>query len=74
VQHDHDEGETFGQYQARGIEAFRSTWRARWGSEPPPVAVAASILVGPTAELRETYAAYDLERRTQGIAASRPRG
>jgi alkanesulfonate monooxygenase SsuD/methylene tetrahydromethanopterin reductase-like flavin-dependent oxidoreductase (luciferase family) len=36
--------------------------------------VAASILVGSTAELREKYAAYDLERRTQGIAASRPKG
>ncbi|MBN8944946.1 MAG: LLM class flavin-dependent oxidoreductase [Rhizobiales bacterium] len=74
VHHDHAEGETFGQYQARSIEAFRSAWREKWGTEPPPVAVAASILVGPTAELRETYAAYDLERRTQGIAASRPKG
>jgi alkanesulfonate monooxygenase SsuD/methylene tetrahydromethanopterin reductase-like flavin-dependent oxidoreductase (luciferase family) len=36
--------------------------------------VAASILPGTTAELRETYAAYDYERRTQGMAASRPRG
>jgi alkanesulfonate monooxygenase SsuD/methylene tetrahydromethanopterin reductase-like flavin-dependent oxidoreductase (luciferase family) len=36
--------------------------------------VAASILVGTTAELREKYAAYDLERRTLGIAASRPKG
>ncbi|MCX8997407.1 LLM class flavin-dependent oxidoreductase [Rhizobiaceae bacterium BDR2-2] len=74
VQHDHAEGESFGAYQARSIEAFRSTWRRTWGTEPPPVAVAASILPGTTAELRETYAAYDLERRTQGIAASRPKG
>jgi alkanesulfonate monooxygenase SsuD/methylene tetrahydromethanopterin reductase-like flavin-dependent oxidoreductase (luciferase family) len=74
VQHDQAEGETFGQYQARIIEAFRITWRETWGTEPPSVAVAASILVGTTAELREKYAAYDLERRTMGIAASRPKG
>lgn len=74
VQHDHSEGESFGAYQARIIEAYRSTWRQKWGTEPPPVAVAASILVGTTAELREKYAAYDLERRTVGIAASRPKG
>jgi alkanesulfonate monooxygenase SsuD/methylene tetrahydromethanopterin reductase-like flavin-dependent oxidoreductase (luciferase family) len=74
VQHDHEEGESFGAYQARIIEAYRSTWRERWDTEPPPVAVAASILVGTTAELREKYAAYDLERRTLGIAASRPKG
>ena len=41
---------------------------------PPPVAVAASILPGTTPELLETYAAYDVERRTHGPAASRPRG
>ncbi|MGV1764802.1 LLM class flavin-dependent oxidoreductase [Agrobacterium rhizogenes] len=74
VQHDHGEGETFGEYQARSIKAFRTTWRETWGTEPPPVTVAASILVGTTAELREKYAAYDLERRTLGIAASRPKG
>jgi len=74
VQHDHAEGETFGAYQARCISAFRTSWREIWGSEPPPVTVAASILVDTTAELRERYAAYDLERRTQGIAASRPKG
>ncbi|MFT4180336.1 MAG: LLM class flavin-dependent oxidoreductase [Rhizobium sp.] len=74
VQHDHAEGESFGEYQARSIKAFRATWRATWGTEPPPVAVAASILVGTTAELRDKYAAYDLERRTLGIAASRPKG
>lgn len=74
VQHDHAEGETFGEYQARCIQAYRTTWRKTWGTEPPSVAVAASILVGTTTELREKYAAYDLERRTQGIAASRPKG
>jgi len=74
VLHDLDEGETFGQYQARIIEAYRSTWRRLWKTEPPPVAVAASILVGTSADLREKYAAYDLERRTKGIAASRPNG
>ncbi len=74
VQHDHAEGESFGSYQARCIEAFRANWRKQRTSEPPPVAVAASVLVGTTPELREKYAAYDLERRTQGIAASRPKG
>lgn len=74
VQHGAAEGETLGAYQALSIEAFRTAWRALWDTEPPPVAVAASILVGTTAELRDSYAAYDLERRTQGIAASRPKG
>ncbi|RWX81133.1 LLM class flavin-dependent oxidoreductase [Neorhizobium lilium] len=74
VQHDHAEGESFSEYQARIIQAYRTTWRRIWGTEPPPVAVAASILVGTTVELREKYAAYDLERRTLGIAASRPKG
>ena len=32
------------------------------------------MLPGPTASLRETYAAYDLERRTHGPAASKPKG
>jgi alkanesulfonate monooxygenase SsuD/methylene tetrahydromethanopterin reductase-like flavin-dependent oxidoreductase (luciferase family) len=74
VLHDHDEGESFGHYQARIIEAYRTTWRKTWATEPPPVAVAASILVGTTEELRDKYAAYDLDRRTNGIAASRPKG
>jgi alkanesulfonate monooxygenase SsuD/methylene tetrahydromethanopterin reductase-like flavin-dependent oxidoreductase (luciferase family) len=74
VLHDQAEGETFGQYQARLIEAYRITWRKIWHTEPLPVAVAASILVGTTPDLREKYAAYDLERRTKGIAASRPKG
>lgn len=74
VLHDHDKGEAFGQYQARIIEAFRTTWRKTWDTEPPSVAVAASILVGTTPDLRSKYAAYDLERRTKGIGASRPKG
>ncbi|WCK05037.1 LLM class flavin-dependent oxidoreductase [Agrobacterium tumefaciens] len=74
VLHDQAEGETFGQYQARIIDAYRTHWLRIWKTTPPPVAVAASILVGTTPELREKYAAYDLERRTIGIAASRPKG
>ena len=74
VLHGNEEGETFGEYQARSINAYRALWRKTWGTEPPSVIVAASILVGSTAELREKYAAYDLERRTLGIAASRPKG
>jgi alkanesulfonate monooxygenase SsuD/methylene tetrahydromethanopterin reductase-like flavin-dependent oxidoreductase (luciferase family) len=74
VLHDLEPGETFPEYQARIISSYRSTWRETWASDPPPVAVAASILPGTTAELRETYAQYDHERRTQGMAASRPAG
>lgn len=74
VLHGLDPGETFPRYQARVIDAYRTTWRDTHGTEPPPVAVAASVLPGTTAELRSTYAAYDEERRTQGMAASRPRG
>ncbi|EJJ31436.1 LLM class flavin-dependent oxidoreductase [Rhizobium sp. CF142] len=74
VLHDQAQDETFGEYQARIIDAYRKTWRTKWGTEAPKVAVAASILVGTTAELRDKYAAYDLERRTKGIGASRPKG
>ncbi len=74
VLHDLGPGESFPQYQARVIDAYRSTWRAVQGTDPPPVAVAASILPGTTPQLRARYAAYDHERRTQGMAASRPRG
>jgi alkanesulfonate monooxygenase SsuD/methylene tetrahydromethanopterin reductase-like flavin-dependent oxidoreductase (luciferase family) len=74
VQHDQEDGEAFSHYQARIIEAFRTTWRKTWATDPPPVAVAASVLVGTTAELRQKYAAYDFERRTKGIGASRPKG
>ncbi|MCS7475498.1 LLM class flavin-dependent oxidoreductase [Umezawaea endophytica] len=74
VLHDLAEGETFGEYQARLIDAYRTAWREKHRTEPPPVAVAASILPGPTAELRDTYAAYDRQRRTEGMHASRPQG
>lgn len=74
VQHGHEPGESFSAYQARIIAAYRDRWQQLYASEAPPVAVAASILPGTTAELRETYAAYDHQRRTQGIAASRPQG
>ena len=74
VLHGFEPDETFPAYQARVIEAYRTAWREVQGTKPPPVAVAASILPGTTAELRATYAAYDHERRTQGMAASRPRG
>ncbi|MFT4265345.1 MAG: LLM class flavin-dependent oxidoreductase [Nocardioides sp.] len=74
VLHGHPDDEPFADYQARVIEAYRTRWRELWDTEPPSVAVAASILPGTTPELREKYAAYDLERRTQGIAASRPAG
>lgn len=74
VLHGLAEGETFGRYQARCITAYRTTWREKHGTEPPPVAVTASILPGTTAELRSTYAAYDHQRRTEGMHASRPQG
>nr|WP_285608512.1 LLM class flavin-dependent oxidoreductase [Actinokineospora globicatena] len=74
VLHDLAEGETFSTYQARIITEYRTTWRAKHSTEPPRVAVAASILPGTTAELRDAYAAYDHERRTKGMAASRPTG
>lgn len=74
VQHGQHPGESFSDHQARIIAAYRDAWRALYGADAPPVAVAASILPGGSAELRELYAAYDLERRTQGIAASRPKG
>lgn len=74
VLHDLAEHETFGEYQARIIDAYRTAWREKHGTEPPPVAVAASILPGTTAELREVYAAYDHQRRTEGMQASRPKG
>jgi alkanesulfonate monooxygenase SsuD/methylene tetrahydromethanopterin reductase-like flavin-dependent oxidoreductase (luciferase family) len=74
ILHDVPEGETFPEHQARLIAAYRDAWAAAHPSPAPPVAVAASILPGTTAELRSAYAAYDSERRTQGPAASRPRG
>lgn len=74
VQHGQAPGESFSDHQARIITAYRDRWLALYQTAPPPVAVAASILPATDADLRETYAAYDLERRTHGIAASRPKG
>lgn len=74
VQHGQEPGESFSHHQARIIAAYRDTWRRLRGTEVPPVAVAASILPGTTAELRDIYAAYDAQRRSEGIAASRPSG
>ncbi len=74
VLHGIEPGETFSDHQARVIDAYRDTWRQRRGGEAPPVAVAASVLPGTSTETRERYAAYDLQRRTQGMAASRPAG
>ncbi len=74
ILHDVPVGETFPEHQAHLIAAYRDAWAAAHPEPAPPVAVAASILPATTPELRETYAAYDLERRTQGPAASRPEG
>ena len=73
ILHD-DTGETFSAYQARLIDEYRKTYQDTHGLDAPPVAVAASVLPGTTAELRAKYAAYDQERRTLGPAASRPKG
>ena len=74
ILHDVPAGVSFSEHQAELIAAYREAWSAAHASPPPPVAVAASILPATTSELRDTYAAYDLERRTQGPAASRPKG
>ena len=74
VQHGQQEGESFPDHQARIIAAYRNRWQSLRDTPVPPVAVAASILPATSAALRETYAAYDYERRTVGIAASRPKG
>jgi alkanesulfonate monooxygenase SsuD/methylene tetrahydromethanopterin reductase-like flavin-dependent oxidoreductase (luciferase family) len=74
VLHGLAEGETFPEHQARVIAAYRTRWIEVRGTEPPPVAVAASVLPGTSADLRDTYASYDLRRRTEGMAASRPAG
>ncbi|WP_433221140.1 LLM class flavin-dependent oxidoreductase [Dactylosporangium sp. CS-047395] len=74
ILHDVPAGESFPAHQARLVTAYREAWTAAHGTPPPPVAVAASILPGPTAALRETYAAYDRQRRAHGPAASRPAG
>ncbi|MBB2948918.1 alkanesulfonate monooxygenase SsuD/methylene tetrahydromethanopterin reductase-like flavin-dependent oxidoreductase (luciferase family) [Actinoplanes lutulentus] len=74
ILHDVSAGVSFPQHQADLIAAYRSEWTSAHGTEAPPVAVAASILPGTTGELRDRYAAYDLERRTSGPHASRPQG
>lgn len=74
VQHGQEPGESFSDHQARIITAYRTRWAELYPTDAPPVAVAASILPGTTAELREVYAEYDRERRSHGIAASRPKG
>jgi len=72
VLHSTQPDDTFGEYQARLIAAYRAAWP---GPDPaPPVAVAASVLPGTTPELAEKYAAYDHQRRTEGMAASKPQG
>ncbi|WP_134739972.1 LLM class flavin-dependent oxidoreductase [Nocardioides sp. 503] len=68
------EGETFPQHQARVIAAYRARWSSVHGTEAPPVAVAASVLPATTAQLARRYADYDHQRRTEGMAASRPAG
>jgi alkanesulfonate monooxygenase SsuD/methylene tetrahydromethanopterin reductase-like flavin-dependent oxidoreductase (luciferase family) len=72
ILHNTEPGDTFGEYQARVIAAYRESWP---GPEPaPPVAVAASVLPATTPELAEKYAGYDHQRRTEGPAASKPEG
>ena len=72
ILHSVDEGLSFSEYQAKLIAAYRDTWP---GPDPaPPVAVAASILPATTPELAERYEAYDLQRQTEGPAASKPTG
>ncbi|GIE81958.1 alkane monooxygenase [Actinoplanes philippinensis] len=74
ILHDVPAGVSFPQHQADLIAAYRTQWAATHSDPCPPVAVAASILPGTTPALRDRYAAYDLERRTSGPGASRPRG
>jgi alkanesulfonate monooxygenase SsuD/methylene tetrahydromethanopterin reductase-like flavin-dependent oxidoreductase (luciferase family) len=65
-------GVSFGEYQAKLIAAYRAAWPGPEAA--PPVAVAASVLPATTPDLAGKYAAYDLERRTEGPSASRPKG
>jgi alkanesulfonate monooxygenase SsuD/methylene tetrahydromethanopterin reductase-like flavin-dependent oxidoreductase (luciferase family) len=74
ILHDVPAGTSFAEHQARLITDYRTAWTAAHGTPAPPVAVAASVLPGTDRELLDAYAAYDLERRTNGPAASRPRG
>jgi len=74
VLHSLEEGEEFPDHLARVIATYRDRWATAQGGEPPPVVVAASVLPGTTAPLRERCAAYDHQRRTEGMAAARPAG
>ncbi len=74
ILHDVPAGESFPAHQARVIAAYRQEWMRAHGRPAPPVAVAASLLPATTSALADPYAAYDLERRTSGPAASRPEG
>jgi len=74
ILHDVPAGTSFPVHQAALIAAYRQAWEAAHGTPAPPVAVAASVLPGTDRAVREKYAAYDLERRTSGPAASRPPG
>ena len=74
ILHDVPAGTSFAEHQARLITDYRTAWAAAHGTPAPPVAVAASVLPGTDRELLDAYAAYDRERRTNGPAASRPRG
>ena len=67
VLHDLAEGESFPDYQARVIGAYRARWASVQGGEAPPVAVAASVLPGTSPALLEAYRAYDHQRRTEGM-------
>ncbi len=72
ILHSTEPGQSFGEYQARLIAAYRAAWPGP--GQAPPVAVAASVLPATTPELAEKYAAYDLQRRTEGPSASKPVG
>jgi alkanesulfonate monooxygenase SsuD/methylene tetrahydromethanopterin reductase-like flavin-dependent oxidoreductase (luciferase family) len=72
ILHSVEPADTFGEYQARLIAAYRAAWPGP--GDAPPVAVAASVLPSTTPELAEKYAAYDAQRRTEGISASKPKG
>ncbi len=72
ILHSVEPEDSFGEYQARLIAAYRAAWAGP--GQAPPVAVAASVLPSTTPELADKYAAYDLQRRTEGISASKPQG
>ena len=72
ILHSVEPGDSFGAYQARLIAAYRAAWPGPAAAQP--VAVAASVLPATTPELADKYAAYDLQRRTEGPSASKPSG